>query len=188
MEFTERIVFIYWLFGFDDLGVFLAVVGISNRCAYSDLFLKYNSKSSNETEKKFHIKIDWAECNFHNFIINLPIVMNPLRFLSICVNNSTHSSTLSAIVRPKILCRAVRFKRPGPLPQLSYIFETILMRSIVGTLWLIKYKLHSKYSRKSISPHKSCNSEMIEISSWFWDRRNRWKNAPYQKYEKGRPW
>lgn len=113
--------------------------------------------------------------------------MNPLRLISICVNNSTHSSTLRAIVRPRILCRAVRVNRPGPLPQLSYIFETILIRSIVGTLWLIKYKVHSKYSRKSISPHKSWKHKMIEISSWLWNRQQWWKNVPYQKYGINQP-
>lgn len=102
-----------------------------------------------------------------------PNVIKPIRSQSISVKISTHSSMLAAVM---CLSRPYSAVLLNPLPQLSYIFDTIWMRPMVDKLCLIKYNAHIKYSRKSIVPHISCKvnkkrlvwpSEIIHINICF---------------------
>lgn len=52
-----------------------------------------------------------------------PVATNPLRLASIFANISRLFSNVIANVEPSILCNAFRVRRPGPLPQSSYIFD-----------------------------------------------------------------
>lgn len=78
--------------------------------------------------------------------------MNPFRFISSLVNNSMQSSNDIAKIDPIMQCNAFGVNRPGPLPQSSYIFETICTNSITGTSALIITKAQNKYLRKSMFP------------------------------------
>lgn len=106
-----------------------------------------------ENEKN---EIDETKLNFWLIFGELPNVINSFRSESISVKMSTHSSIVAAVICLSKLYSAVRVKRPAPLPQLSYILDTYCISSMVGELCLIRYKAHSKYSRKSIVPHISC--------------------------------